>query len=164
MKKDGVSATQHHRDAECVGFGQTWRTRPRTLWRRYGGSIVLILTLALLGCGGGDDEDLTGTWTGTVQDSLAGPGTILFTLSQDDARLNGTWQLTLADTRGNNRGTLSGTVSDDSITMVLSSNPSPECSFTVAAERDDDDHFTGTYAASSRCTLPQSGSLDVRRQ
>ena len=135
-----------------------------TLWRRYGGSIVLVLALALAlpGCGG-DDSDLTGTWTGIVQDNLAGTGTILFTFTQTDSRLGGTWQLTFADPRNNNGGTLSGTVSDPSITMVLSPSQPQACSFTVAAERDDEDHFTGTYAAFN-CASSQSGSLDVNRQ
>jgi hypothetical protein len=33
----------------------------RTLWRRYAGSIVLALTLALLGCSGDEEPNLTGT-------------------------------------------------------------------------------------------------------
>ena len=43
-----------------------------TPWRRYGGGIVLVLALAIFGCSGDEDRNLTGTWTGTIQDSVAG--------------------------------------------------------------------------------------------
>jgi hypothetical protein len=166
MKRERVSAMPNQRDQERIGAVPAGRIMPGTFWRRYGGSLVLVLALALAlpGCGD-DDSDLTGTWTGTVQDNLAGTGTILFTFTQTDSRLSGTWQITFADPGNNNGGTLSGTVSDPSITMVLSPSQPQACSFTVAAERDDDDenHFTGTYAAFN-CASPQSGSLDVNRQ
>ena len=162
MKKDGASATHNHRDQEHVGSVHVGRTRPRTLWRRYGGGLVLVLALAVLGCGGGDD-DLGGTWTGTVQDNLAGTGTALFTFSQGDSRLTGNWQFTFPDPRNNSGGTLSGTVSDDSISLSLVSAQPQACSFTVAAERDDDDRFTGTYTAFT-CALQENGGLDVHRQ
>jgi hypothetical protein len=164
MKRDGASATSKHRDQERIGAVPAGRTMPGMLWRRYGIALVLALALALPGCGD-DDSDLTGTWTGTVQDNLSGTGTILFTFTQTDSRLTGTWQITFADPRNNNGGTLSGTVGDPSIAMVLSPSQPQACSFTVAAERDDDDedHFTGTYAAFN-CASPQSGSLDVNRQ
>ena len=42
-----------------------------TSWRRYAGSIVLALTLALPGCSGDEGPNLAGTWTGTIQDSVA---------------------------------------------------------------------------------------------
>jgi hypothetical protein len=161
MKTDGVSATHNHRDQEHVGVVPARRTRPSPRWRRYGGSLVLVLTLALLSCGGGD-HDLSGTWAGTVQDNLAGTGTVLFTFSQAGSTLSGNWQLTFPT--GNNGGTLSGTVSDDSISMLLSSTQSQGCSFTVAAQRDGDDHFTGTYTSTSSCAVLENGTLDVRRQ
>ena len=46
-----------------------------TPWRQSVGSIVL--ALALLGCGGDEESTLTGTWTGTIQDSIADTGAIL---------------------------------------------------------------------------------------
>ncbi len=137
----------------------------RILWRRYAGSIVLALTLALLGCSGDEEPNLTGTWTGTIQDSFAGPGTLLLSISQSGTQLTGTWQSTFSDTTNNNGGSLSGTVGgDNAIALVLTASRSQACSFTVAATRDgdNDNHFTGTYA-SFNCALAESGSLDVRR-
>lgn len=133
-----------------------------TQWRQYVGSIVL--ALALLGCGGDEEPTLTGTWTGTIQDSIAGTGAILLTISQRDAQLSGTWQFTFADPTNNNGGTLSGTGGNPAIALVLSTSQPQSCSFTVAANRDEDneEHFTGTYATFN-CARTQSGSLDVTR-
>ena len=135
-----------------------------TPWRRYAGSIVLAITLALLGCSGDDKPNLAGTWTGTIQDSVAGFGTLLLTISQTDTQLTGTWQSTFPNPTNNNGGTLSGTVGDPAIALVLATSRSQACSLTVAAtlDEDNDNHFTGTYA-SFNCALAQSGSLDVRR-
>jgi len=134
-----------------------------TPWRRYGWSIVLVLTLALLGCSGDDESDLTGTWTGTIQDSVAGTGTVLFTFSQTGTTVSGTWQFTFQNPVNNSGGNLSGTADDPQIALTLFAAQPQACSFTVAAEFDDDDHFTGTYTGFN-CTLLPSGSLDVHRQ
>src|SRR5712692_9305322 len=143
MERDGASATQDHRDEERAGSVQEGGTMPGTPWRRYGWSIVLALALALLGCGGQGERDLTGTWTGTLQDSVAGVGTILFTFSQTDAAVTGTWQSTFADPTNNNGGTLSGTAGDPAIALVLSTSRPQACSFIVAGSRDNENHFTG---------------------
>jgi hypothetical protein len=133
-----------------------------TQWRQYVGSIVL--ALALLGCSGDEEPTLTGAWTGTIEDNIAGTGAILLTISQSGAQLNGTWQFTFANPIDNNGGTLSGTGGNPAIALVLSTSQLQACSFTVAAnlDEDNDDHFTGTYAAFN-CTRAQSGGLDVTR-
>ncbi len=86
------------------------------------------------------------------------------TISQTGTQLTGTWQSTFTDSTNNNGGSLSGTVGDTSIALLLAASRSQACSLTVAAIRDEDndDHFSGTYA-SFNCALAQSGSLDVRR-
>ena len=145
-----------------------------TLRRRYAWSITLILALVILGCSEDPDPNrLTGTWTGTIQDSLAGRGTLLLNLSHVNTQLTGTWQSTFPDARNNTGGTLSGTAStrlsgrpsDLVITMVWSPSQADACSFTVDATLDnnDEDHFTGTYAPFN-CARPESGSLDVARR
>ena len=53
-----------------------------------------------------------------------------------------------------------------SLTYRLSKPPeaqSQACSFTVAANFDDGDHFTGTYTTFN-CALLPSGGLDMHRQ
>jgi hypothetical protein len=129
---------------------------------------VLMLVIALLSCSSDHDpQPLTGTWTGTLQDSLAGRGGLVLQISQTNRQLTGTWQSTFPDARNNNAGPLSGTGpgQDLMITMVWSSTQPGACSFTVTALLDinDEDHVTGTYVPFN-CTQPQSGSLDVTRQ
>ena len=134
-------------------------------WRERLRSIVLALTLALLGCSGDDEPTLTGTWTGTIQDSVAGTGTALFTFSQTGANVNGTWQFTFQNPANNNGGSLSGTAGNPAIALTLFAAQSQACSFTVVANFDEDDHghFTGTYTARN-CSPLQDGNLDVHRQ
>ena len=165
MEKDGLSTVQDHRNEKRAGFGKAGRAMPGASRRRYGWSIVLVLTLALLGCSGDDDPNLTGTWTGTLQDSLAGTGTALFTFSQTGTNVDGTWQFTFPNPVNNSGGILSGTAGDPSIALTLSASQAQSCSFTVVAnfDDDDDDHFTGTYTAFN-CARTQNGSLDITRQ
>jgi hypothetical protein len=163
MEKGETSRIQDQRDEERAGFVKEEKTMPGTPWRRYRWGIVLALTLALLGCSGGDEPTLTGTWTGTIQDSLAGTGTALFTFSQTGSNVSGTWQFTFSNPANNAVGTLSGTAGNPAIALTLSAAQAQACSFTVVANFDDDDHVTGTYTTFN-CTLSQSGSLDVHRQ
>jgi hypothetical protein len=145
----------------------------RTSRRWYKWGITLALALVLLSCDDDDLDLLTGTWTGPLQDSLAGRGTLQLNLSHVNTQLTGTWQSAFPDAQHNKSGTLSGTANDRLsgnprdvlITMVWSPAQAGTCTFTVEAMRDnnDDDHFTGTYT-SMNCAQPESGTLDVNRQ
>jgi hypothetical protein len=150
-----MRATAHSRGVS--DRGTLWGTS----WRRYARSIVL--ALALLRCTGGE-SDLTGTWTGTMTDSVAGIGALSLTITQTAAQLSGTWKSTFADPTNNTGGSLSGTIADASTALVLTAAQPQACSFTVAVKRDNADtsHFTGTYVAFG-CTRTESGNLDVRR-
>jgi hypothetical protein len=135
-------------------------------WRRWRWC-VLALGAALLSCSSDNDpKPLTGTWTGTLQDSLAGRGTLVLNISQAQRQLTGTWQSTFPDGQYTNGGTLSGIgpAQDLLITMVWTTAQPGACSFTVTAmlDNNDEDHFTGTYSPFN-CTQPESGSLDVTR-
>src|SRR2546422_9230659 len=119
------------------------RWRPWQWW-------ALALAVWILSCSSDNDpKPLTGTWTGTLQDSLAGRGALVLNLSQTNRQLTGTWQSTFPDTRNNNGGTLSGTepAQDLMITMGWSTAQPGACSFTVTALLDinNDEHSTGTY-------------------
>lgn len=135
-------------------------------WAQWG--ITLALAFGLCHCSSDNNpKPLTGTWTGALQDSLAGRGTLVLTISQVNKQLSGTWQSTFPDARNNNGGMLSGTgVGQDLlITMVWTTTQPGACSFSVTAMLDgnDEDHVTGTYTPLN-CTQPESGSLDVMRQ
>jgi hypothetical protein len=70
---------------------------------------VLALAVGLLGCSSDNaTPPVTGTWTGPLQDSLAGRGTLVLTLSQTQRQLTGTWQSTFPDARHNNGGRCRG--------------------------------------------------------
>ena len=140
----------------CAG-----RRRPGTGWRRYGVSIVLVLTL--LRCTGGE-SDLTGTWTGTITDSVAGIGALSLTITQTASQLTGAWQSTFADPANTNGGSLSGSVAAASIALVLSAAQPQACALTVAVTRDNEaaEHLTGTYVAFN-CARAESGSLEATR-
>ena len=146
------------------GHAMQWR-----LWQW----CVVALAVGLLGCARGDTRnDLTGTWTGPLQDSGAGRGMLVLTLSHVQTQLTGTWQQTFPDARNNTGGTLTGTASprlsgnpsDVVITMLWFPTQAGACTFTVEAmvDNNDLDHFTGTYAPVD-CLQPTSGSFDVRR-
>ena len=119
--------------------------------------------VALLGCSGDDEPNLTGTWTGTIKDSVTGTGTALCTFSQTRTNVSGTWQFTFQNPVNNSGGSLSGNAGDPEIALTLFAAQSRACSYTVAANFDDDYHFTGTYTAFD-CALLPNGSLDITRQ
>jgi len=80
-------------------------------WRQ-GWWCAVILVVGILGCSGGDTHNnLTGTWTGPIQDSRAGRGMLLIHFSHRDTQLTGTWQQTFADPCNTTGGTLTGTAS-----------------------------------------------------
>jgi hypothetical protein len=139
----------------------------RTPRQRDAWGIMLVWALILLGCSSNPPRPLTGTWTGTIQDSVAGRGTLMLRLSQVEMQLTGTWQMTFPDAQHNNGGTLTGTgiASDLAITMVWSTTQANACSFTVTAmlDNNNEDRVTGTYAPFN-CAQPESGSFDVMRQ
>lgn len=164
MKRDQTVGARDQRMLERSNEGQPRQTRWGRLWRRSMAAWVLALPLALVGCGGGDDINLTGRWTGTIEDSGSGTGSIVLMFSQMDQQVTGTWTIAFPGGPANtNGGNLTGTVSDPAITLLLTSAQVQGCAFTVAATKDNDDHLTGTYTTSPGCPLTQSGTLDVRR-
>jgi hypothetical protein len=141
-------------------------------WRPWWCAVAL--AVVLLGCSNDDTpNDLTGTWTGTIQDSRAGHGMLLLSLSHVHTQLTGSWQQTFPDAQHSSGGTLSGTASpqlsgdprDVLITMIWSPTQAGACTFAVEATLDNNDldHFTGTYVPTD-CPQPTSGSLDVIRR
>jgi hypothetical protein len=139
------------------------------LWRWW----AVVLVGLLLSCSSEDTaNDLTGTWTGSLQDSRAGRGRLELRLSHTSTQLTGTWQHSFPDSRNNTGGTLTGTASprltgapsDVVITMIWSPAQAGACTLTVEATLDNNDldHFTGAYVPGD-CPEPTSGSFDVMR-
>ena len=132
--------------------------------------LVMMIWVVLAGCGGDDDDkndaNVTGTFRGTIQDSIAGTGTITVTLAQDDSDLIGTYQTTFADPRNNGAGSVEGEVHGNAVTLTASPSVTPlvptACPFNVTAIVNGD-QISGTYAAFN-CTVAVSGSLTLTRQ
>src|SRR5262249_56472808 len=137
------------------------RSMPGTLWRWYG--VSLVLALALLRCTGGE-ADLTGTWTGTLIDSIAGTGTLRLTITQNTSQLTGTWQSTFADATNNGGGSLAGGVSEASTPLGLSAAQPQAGSLTGAGTPDSTDErpLTRPYVT-FKFARTRKGALDVRR-
>jgi hypothetical protein len=125
----------------------------------------VILLVALTNCGGGDDEDndVSGTYTGTIQDAFAGTGTLRATISQSGSSLSGTFQTTFPDPQQNNSGTISGTVNGSVVTLTLTPSVPVFCAFNATLTQEDDDRITGTYVAVN-CSVPDSGTISITRQ
>lgn len=118
--------------------------------------------MGFAGCG--EDDSLTGVWTGAFRDSLGGlgGGSLTFT-QQSGALLQGSWQViyqTFAGKAGyNNSGTISGSTDGDSITAVMTTQG--PCSFALQATRSGND-MTGSYATID-CATPETGTIDLTR-
>ena len=129
------------------------------------GHALVLLSLCLVAAQCTDSPtspsaSLTGTWTGTIQDSLVGAGTARVTLAQSGSSLSGTWSFTAgADT---NSGSLSGSVTGSSLSAMLTPSVPTSCPFQVTATINGNT-ISGTYAAVN-CTVPISGSLSLTRQ
>lgn len=126
----------------------------------------MVITAALLGlpaCGG-DDDSLSGFWTGAFKDSLGGLGGGNLTLRQSGVVLEGSWEMvfqTMANrSKYNNSGTLSGTVDGSSISLVMTSSKG-SCSYHLEAARSGR-KLSGTYSAID-CATPQTGGLDLEK-
>lgn len=132
--------------------------------------LLCFLTLclgALAGCDSGDNEEtvaaVAGNYRGTVQDSVAGPGTVVVSIAQNGSSLTGTFQTTFQVAANNNSGSLTGTVSGSSVTLTVTPSRTTSCPFTVTATMVTATRLMGTYAAFN-CTVAVSGTIDVTQQ
>jgi len=103
----------------------------------------------------------SGTWAGSINDSLGGPGTISTTMSQSGSNLVGTWQAAFSG-GGNNGGTLAGTINGQEVLIELYPSDPSSCPFAVVGQRSGTT-ISGTYAAYN-CTIAITGSVNVTKQ
>jgi hypothetical protein len=124
---------------------------------------LLVLVAWLMGFAGcGEDDSLTGVWTGAFRDSLGdlGGGSFTFT-QQSGVLLQGSWQViyrAFGKAAYDNSGTLSGSIDGNSIAAVMTSKG---CSFALQAARSGND-MTGTYATID-CATPETGTIDLTK-
>ena len=64
-------------------------------------SFATVGVILALACGGDSPMSpsgtVSGTWTGTIMDSLLGTGSVRVTLSQSGSTISGTWSATFPD-------------------------------------------------------------------
>ena len=136
---------------------------------RWLGLACLICACVVVGCGGDDNNEplLNGGFGGTMQDSLAGSGTLTMTIIQDGENLKGTWASVFAAPANDNQGILTGTIQNPSaphpsISMLLQPANTASCPLQVTATLLTPVEMTGTYAAMN-CSRAETGTLDVTR-
>jgi hypothetical protein len=123
--------------------------------------LVWVVGLMLVGCGSDDaEDDVSGNYRGTIQDSLVGSGTITATLAEDDGRVTGTFQTSFP--QGNGGGNVSGSRTDNALTLTVIPTVATVCPVNVTATIDGDE-IRGTYAAFS-CSVAETGNFTMTLQ
>lgn len=141
--------------------------RPLPLGPLIGLSTLLI---AIAACGGRGasvtqaQSSLSGTWSGTTQDSLAGSGSLVFVIQQRGSGLTGTWNVTYADPGFDGSGSVSGTVSGADVQMTFApASPSPCDFFASATTNDMRDHAQGSYSHGT-CLPAETATFTASRR
>jgi len=102
--------------------------------------------------------DVSGTYSGTVEDHRFGGGTISGTISQNGSKLSGSWE---TDVNGGASGTLKGTVkSNSSVKMKLKIRGA--CGLNAHGIFENGDEISGVYHVSG-CGKPDHGTFHILR-
>lgn len=101
----------------------------------------------------------SGSWSGSIVDSVAGSGSINASMSQSGNTLRGTWSATFA--QGSNGGSLVGEVNGSSVVINLVPSNTSSCPYNVVANRNGSS-LAGNYAAYD-CSQTVTGSLDIQK-
>lgn len=115
---------------------------------------------------------LTGTWTGDIDESYGGRGTLRLTIEQTRFALGGTFRIDFENAARSRSGSLSGNVDAPPLSqrMQLSSSGGFDCaagqspqSFAQLTWTESGNRMTGTYAGFG-CLGAFTGTFDIRRQ
>ncbi|MGE3542031.1 MAG: hypothetical protein AB7N91_32025 [Candidatus Tectimicrobiota bacterium] len=128
--------------------------------------MLLLVVVSLVGCSSDDDDEdiaqVSGNYQGTIQDSIAGPGTLRVSIIQQGNQLSGSWQSSFNNAANDNSGTLSGTAGEDDAQVIFTPARVTACPFQTTLDVNDS-RLQGTYAAFN-CTTTLTGTLSVTRQ
>jgi hypothetical protein len=130
--------------------------------------VFILFALSAAACGSDSSTaaptsatlNMSGTWSGGISDSLAGPGTVRFSLSQSGNNVTGTYAT--AYPIGNGGGSFTGTVAGTSLSGSITQSVAGVCPFTVNANVSGST-MSGTFAAFN-CTGVETGSFSVTKQ
>lgn len=116
--------------------------------KRFGVLVLVVgLILGLSACtsgGGPVGFNYGGQWSGTIQDSLAGPGTVSTTFTQSGSDVGGTWQASFS--AGSNGGTAVGLINGSQLILELYPSNPLTCPYRLVAQRAGNT-ISGNYAA-----------------
>lgn len=124
---------------------------------------ALLAATVLTACGtsgGSVSYNYGGSWAGTIQDSVAGTGSVTMSMTQSGTDLAGTWQAVFA--AGTNGGTAVGVVNGSQVVLELYPSDVSACPYNVVATRNGDT-LSGNYSAFN-CTATVTGTLSVTKQ
>jgi hypothetical protein len=128
--------------------------------------VVGVVSFQSAACGSNPSSpsstSIAGTWTGSINDSLVGAGSVRITFNQSGSGLSGTWSTSFANGVLNNGGSLTGSMNGSNIAATLAPSNPLECPYNVTATRNGNT-ITGTYAAFN-CTVAVSGSVNVTKE
>ena len=124
------------------------------------GGLLLLLASCTSNNGGTAPFSYAGSWSGTIQDSLAGPGTISATLTQSGSDLGGTWQASF--TSGSNGGSAVGFVNGNEVLLELHPSSVSACPYNVVATRSGNT-LSGNYSAFNG-TGTITGTISMTKQ
>ena len=106
-------------------------------------------------------NNIAGTWSGPITDSLLGGGTLMLTISQKNnaAALKGTW--TAMFSSGNSVGKLKGSEHNGTGTINLSHKQHHHgvCIIKAMVTVPDATHMNGTYMTTGGCNHPSNGNF-----
>ena len=128
----------------------------------FSSALLLVATIVACGNGGGATAfNHSGSWTGVINDSVAGTGSVTVSISQSGNTLLGTWQATF-DAGGVNSGSLEGIIRANDVVIELYPSQAMACPYRIVAQRSGST-LSGTYVAFN-CSIEISGSLSVTKQ
>jgi hypothetical protein len=135
--------------------------------------VVFGLALMAAGCDNKTTEPsgtFTGTWAGTINDSVSGLGTARLILTQVGAGVTGTYTTTFPNAALNRAGTASGTATGATAAIFLTPSAVTVCSGSLtlsgtmgASVTLTSTKMTGTYSVLG-CTGAATGTLDLTLQ
>lgn len=125
-------------------------------------TVLVFVAVGLTACssgGGPAPFNYGGQWSGTIQDSVAGSGTITATLTQSGSSIGGTWQATFL--AGVNGGSAVGVINGSQVALELHPSDAMACPYNVVAHRTGST-LSGNYSAFN-CTGTITGTVTISK-
>lgn len=123
-------------------------------------SSALALMFLLAACQSSAGFSYGGSWVGTINDSVAGRGTMTVSMSQFGSQVKGSWTATYASSAAG--GSLTGTVSGTSVVMSLVPSNSSLCPYNAVTNLVGST-LSGNYTAYN-CSKTITGTLTITKQ